>query len=252
MGRKSLAQRALEHATKLRDHLLSFTCKLVRLSRDKRITGLASGFIVKRGENWCLLSAGHALKRGKWFLETEVVLPDTHRTVVLPVKDIITWTTTRLLVDSDNAEERKIDFAIGRIDYRSLRTQAQQDPVLAHTTFEFQCYQGPLDSEPILETEPYAFASWSRGLLINGPWVVLERSSAEELGMIFVGLSEDGAYYCFKPCKHKGHKYYKGASGSPITDPEGKIVSMLLAGHKRKNTLYGLPLARLTDLLDTR
>jgi hypothetical protein len=250
MPRKSLVQRAQENATKLRIHLLSFTCKLVRMSREKKITGIASGFLVKRDGKWRLLSAAHALRRGKWFLETEVVLHHHRETVVLPIRDIMTWETKSLIIDSDDPKERRIDFAVGRIDHQLLHEQIRRDPLLANEAFTFQFYEGPLNSLPVKNVEPYSYASWNRALLIKGPWVVLERSASYEMGMVFTGLSKDRKYYCFKPNSgHKGHRYYKGASGSPITDAEGRIVSMLLGGHKRKNALYGLRLAKFSGLL---
>jgi hypothetical protein len=70
--------------------------------------------------------------------------------------------------------------------------------------------------------------------------------------MTYIGLTEDGSMYEFQLSRpHQGAAYYQGASGSPIVDPEGKIVSMLLGGDPKRNILHGLPIRHLVHAIDT-
>jgi hypothetical protein len=56
--------------------------------------------------------------------------------------------------------------------------------------------------------------------------------------------------YIFSIPKHKGHDYYRGASGSPIImPPDGEIVAILVGGCESKNELYGFPLAGIRELI---
>ncbi len=43
-------------------------------------------------------------------------------------------------------------------------------------------------------------------------------------------MKQDEHINYFKPAEFKGDDYYKGASGSPIADPEGQITSILIGG----------------------
>ena len=56
--------------------------------------------------------------------------------------------------------------------------------------------------------------------------------------------ADTGLYKFELARKHQGHSYYKGASGAPIADPEGRIISMLVCGDEDEVFLYGVPLRK--------
>jgi len=78
----------------------------------------------------------------------------------------------------------------------------------------------------------------------------LERRPAYEIGMEFSGEHPSEAAYVFKLARpHQGHDYYEGASGAPIADPTGKIVSVVLGGNPDANVIYGAKLANYAGLI---
>ena len=71
-----------------------------------------------------------------------------------------------------------------------------------------------------------------------------------EIGMRYRSTrSKDDVYEFELDRPHQGHEYYYGASGSPIADETGQIVSLLLGGDPQENLLFGVPLARFNSVL---
>ena len=72
------------------------------------------------------------------------------------------------------------------------------------------------------------------------------------MSMAYDGPTPDGKFYTFLLDRsHQGHDYYGGASGSPIVDPEGKIVSILLGSPEEPtDIIFGLLLKDYIHLLD--
>ena len=76
----------------------------------------------------------------------------------------------------------------------------------------------------------------------------MERDYSYEVEMEYKGVREDGLYVFSIP-KHKGHEYYQGASGSPIIEPSGKVLAILVQGCVTKNELHGYPTKGLVNLI---
>jgi hypothetical protein len=109
-------------------------------------------------------------------------------------------------------------------------------------------YEGSLDHAPDAK-EPHIYAAANRATLIAALGkTYLERDFSYEYEMEYKGLTADGLCVFSIP-KHKGHAYYKGASGSPIIEPSGKVVAVLVKGCETKNELYGYPARGLADLI---
>lgn len=246
----------------VQSELLSLTCRLVRLSTDlEKVEGIASGFIYKKSESFILLSAGHVFKNrekdksDRWCLETNVFILDENgeeRRPLIPLNGVLWFQTFAL----DTLETELIDIACVPLDIDALKSEAMKIASLRDKPIEFRCYQGPLDHEPIRDERLYSYVSWhSRE---NTQYVerspsdyLLVRKPTGELQMTYKGRTSDGKLYRFALAgDHKGDEYYKGASGSPIADPTGKIVSMLLDGNPSANLLYGLPMRDYTGLFD--
>lgn len=64
----------------------------------------------------------------------------------------------------------------------------------------------------------------------------------------YPGLKYDrteGDFHCFKlPVEHPGHDYFRGCSGAPIVDTEGKIASLVSCSPEGKNEIYGINLSK--------
>ncbi len=64
---KTKIHAALEHCRKL-------TLQLVRLSAERKIVGVASGFFIPVDGAIYLVSAGHALEKDGWAIETSFIV----------------------------------------------------------------------------------------------------------------------------------------------------------------------------------
>ena len=101
--------------------------------------------------------------------------------------------------------------------------------------------QGPLKAIPDPDT-PYGFAAWN-AVEPHTAISTLRRESRYELNMRYAGMHQTNGLYCFEPVTFRWHAFYKGASGAPIADPTGLIVSMLVVGDQEQKFLWGIPLA---------
>jgi hypothetical protein len=106
---------------------------------------------------------------------------------------------------------------------------------------ELTVYQGPLDTIPEPDL-PYGFAAWNN-VEAHLARSTLRRESCYELNLRYLGIDPKNHLYRFEPVTFQGHEYYQGASGAPIADPTGLIVSMLVGGNKKGTVLWGVPLA---------
>jgi hypothetical protein len=234
------------------NHLLSFSLNLVRFkgrTKFKEPCGLATGFLVTKAERHYVLSAGHSMRRkSAWFWETNVVLESDRTTMCVPVGPFTLLKSIRIR-PGKKSRALNIDFAWADFDLSAMKRLFVEDPKLKGHQLELNFYNGPLDCVPILHDEPYTFAAWNRGTLVPLGSLFLQREAAYETSLEYTGKNRSGNYVFKLARPHMGHKYYKGASGAPIASPEGKIVSMVLGGHIKKNEIYGLPLAEYTQLL---
>jgi hypothetical protein len=243
---KEEENKANENIRKIIECCKDITLRLTKLSDDKKsIAGVASGFIVENNDEEYLISAGHALKRGKWVIETDLVIENKGVTACIPIN--CPWTTKRFTLGKSNPEN--IDFAWAKIDLNAFKKAIQKEAGLKGKTYTFSIYRGPLNDEPDMQL-PHSYASLNQATIIDaiGP-KILERVLSYDYEMFYKGFKNDKGLYVFSIPNHKGHDYYRGASGSPIIDPSGKIVSILLGGCETKNELYGLPLADFTKLI---
>lgn len=80
------------------------------------------------------------------------------------------------------------------------------------------------------ENEEYGFAvSNNYELIRDGDSLCLPRYCCYEIGLKLVKQDENINY--FKTLGQiQNHEYYKGASGSPVSDPEGRITGILVGG----------------------
>lgn len=239
-----------EAMLKLQRELLKFTCRLVRLDDFKNLKEVASGFIIFRHGKYVLLSAGHALKNPGWHLETDVIIEDSKEVLTIPLFEVFKLEEIKISNDKESECDKPIDFAFVILPISALKQEVEKHYNLKGKKIELPAYSGPLHEAPIENNEAYGYSSWSKVLMLEGPWNVLERTATSEFGLQYIGL-EDNNRYQFLPFNgHQGHGYYYGASGSPIVDPSGKIVSLLLGGEEKKGILYGLRIPKFLAAID--
>lgn len=221
------------------NHMLEYTLRLVKLDeRGLQPEGVASGFMVQVEKKLRVVSAGHTLRTmERWYLETTQASET----------EILCFSLTNIhvvdkVVKLPNGETIDVDLAWGEIDPDALNQQLIENGRKDLTNIEMPRYLGPLDEEPSTQ-EVYGFASWSQVGFIEDK-TILYRDAAYEFSMEFVGRDEATNLYTFKLSrKHQGHDYYRGSSGSPIADPTGKIVSIVICGSETDNAIYGTALS---------
>jgi hypothetical protein len=232
-------------------HMLANTVNLVRVDEQMSPVSLCSGGLVQKGQNVFVISAYHGLKKGRYCLETNLVLEGSAQTVLLPLNGV--FNTERLILKPGTLEvehREEIDFGWCRLDLESARTQMKSDPLLKGRKIELPIYNGPLLDRPERD-RPYGYAAWNRVLIVDGYARFLERSPSYEVCLAYDGVDSDTGLYRFELArKHKGYEYYKGASGAPIADETRKIVSLVIAGREKENLLLGLPLADYARLIE--
>ena len=235
---KANIQTVLEHCRKR-------TLQLARLSSDhKQVEGVASGFFVRIGDAIYLVSAGHALEKNGWVIETTFTIENECRTACIPIGG--PWTLKKLTIGSSKLQE--VDIAWARVNLEAFQKSVTENKQLRGRSFEYLVYEGSLDHAPDAK-EPHIYAAANRTTLIAALGkTYLERDFSYEYEMEYKGLTADGLCVFSIP-KHKGHAYYKGASGSPIIEPSGKVVAVLVKGCETKNELYGYPARGLADLI---
>src|SRR5438876_6366575 len=182
----ALVKAARANCEALIKRLLSFSLNLVRFKGRKQFNepcGLASGFLVTKGERHYLLSAGHPMRRkSTWFWETNVILVDDRTTLCVPVGPFTLLKSIRIR-PGGIPKTSNIDFAWADFDISTLRRHFKGDSKLKGHQLELQFYNGPLDSIPILHEEPYTFATWNRGTLVPLGSLFLQREAAYETSL---------------------------------------------------------------------
>ena len=238
------ADSSAENIKRFVNTLLNNTVNLVRLGDDMSPCGLCSGVLIPRNGRVFVLSAYHSLKKGRYVLETNAVLEGAGQTIAIPLNSV--FHTNRVILKPGTFQiesEQEIDFGWCQLDIDRACKEFAANPELRGRKIELPYYQGPLSDRP-MKGESYGYAAWNRGQIIDGYARFLERSASYELDMKFDGLDSESGLYRFALARdHQGHRYYKGASGAPIADPTGKIVSLLIEGREGDDFLWGLPLA---------
>jgi hypothetical protein len=207
-------------------------------------SGIASGLIMKRDDGQLLLlTAGHSFSRsGAWTLDTGLSVGGT--TLHAPIQDLQLLASLNLAT----GEVAPVDLAWGWIESAGIRQELANKPSFKGMSVELPVYQGSLTAVPSPD-HAYGYASWNR-VEFHATVGTLAVDPSYEVGMTFLGTNSDSGLYEFELDRlHQGHSYYEGASGAPIADETGQIVSMLLAGDRNRNILLGAPLARYASIL---
>ncbi|MCK9316534.1 MAG: hypothetical protein M0Q48_10400 [Verrucomicrobia bacterium] len=240
---------------KFLNQILSFCINLVRFESMDKIeepAGWATGFIVLHNGIKYLLTAGHvAEKNTTWYWESPLINEKERHVVQIPVGPFQLMKIGKIGKSAEEATD--VDFAwckFSRIEqeYQKKCKELILQGISKKDEWEQKYYQGPLDKDPILNNEPYSYAAWNRAEMFTCD-ATLKRYPSYETDMTYVGKDEQGIYFFKLIEKHKGHDYYRGASGAPIVDHEGAIVSMVLGGDEANNLIFGAPISEYSKIL---
>jgi len=248
MTEDELSQAGDRNLRALLDKLRQATAMLVDLEPGHKFPRRrASGFVIEREGRVFVVSAGHALQEGRWWLELDPFKDGKHAALLVPLRS--TWSLLAQ-ADLDEDEVQQLDFAWAEIDIQQLREQVRQDKRLQDMQIDIPKYTGPLNLRPSPEGV-YSYVALNRGEHEDHGFVrIVEREPSFEYGMDFLGDDEARGVYVFRLGReHQGHDYYYGASGAPIADAEGIIVSVVLRGSVERNELYGARLADFEQLV---
>ena len=228
------------------NHCLALTLRLARLNEgDHSPIGVASGFFMSLDGSTYVISAGHALNKGGWVIETDMVIESECRTACIPVNGA--WIIKSFTFGKSELES--VDVSWAKIDLASFQKEVLGAKNIAGKPFEFLTYQGTFGETPVPQT-PYSYASRNRVTVYEALGKRhLEREASYEIEMEFTGRTTKHGLYVFSIPGHKGDPYYEGASGSPIIDPTGKIFAILIGGCDTSDELYGYPLRDLPSLI---
>jgi len=232
------------------EQLLALTFNLVRVDAPGRPTepiGLASGFVIGKEGKQYFLTAGHVARSGPWFWEC--TLDSAEGCLLIPVGPFTQFASGKISpggeLDFDRSVVPAADFAWAPFEPKAIGEKLKSFKV-PKQPFTFEFYHGPLD-RTIAPGEPCVLAAHSRGTIEALRLTYLRRDACIQ-DLEFQSTNEKG-HHVFKPAGgHQGHDFYRGASGAPISNSDGVIVSMLVGGSDSGDEIWGQPLSLIAHL----
>jgi hypothetical protein len=211
------------------DFITKITVRIIQFNSEKEITGHRSGFVYQSADEEApmIITAGHGCPPSGCFVETRI--------------------RTNNGTCCYNAGEFNIFYTEGEIDfaYSLLPIDIIRNSLPPEFHLEIPVYRHSFGTP--IHNEAYGFAVWNNYEFVkeaNG--FLLPQYCCYEVGMELV--AEDDWQYLFKTMNPLNKdEYYEGASGAPITDPEGRICSILLG--REGEYLHGQKLERIAARL---
>ena len=126
---------AAENMKRFIEHLLRYTVRLVRLAEgDNAPEGLCSGILIRKNRDVFVLSAFHSLKKGRYTLETNVVLEGTGQTVAIPLNSVFHTARVRFGPELEIESEEEIDFGWCKLDLDRVQKDFRSNRELTFST----------------------------------------------------------------------------------------------------------------------
>lgn len=214
-------QKAIENYINL---LLKVTFRICHWDERGQLKSRSSGFLYKRTEDSPLLviTAGHQTPPEGSFIETKHVYENQTAAVNAGKFQVF-------------YNENDIDYA-----YSILPLDLIQKSLSKDMSFEFTVCKEPMVKA--VNTEVYGFAVRNNYEFVKySDALVAPTYLCHELYMELVKQEEHINY--FKTSRLiQDHEFYRGASGSPITDQYGRISSILIGGTDPIELLRGFRL----------
>ena len=216
---------------------------LKRLGPDKSPIEFASGCLVNYHDRRFILTVAHAVKLGSsdWVIE----LGNDEE------KGAEFYRPTRFLYPG---EMKPGTGEITDADY----TYAEV-PTNLESTFQLLTPFGPMSEKRCRHVfdlatvgepdanELYAFSGEIHPEMHASVGLVTEPAVYPGLRYI----KSDGPFYQFRlPVPHPGHDSFRGCSGAPIVDTNGRLVALVSSGNIPENVVYGIALSRYRFALD--
>ena len=195
-------------ATNLINHCLALTLRLTRLTAgDHSPAGVASGFFVSLEGSTYLISAGHALNKGRWVIETDMVIESECRTACIPVNGA--WIIKSFTFEKPEVES--VDVSWAKIDLEAFKKCVVGNKSIAGKPFEFMTYEGTFGETPQPDT-PYIYASQNRVMIFEALGKRhLERQPSYELEMRYTGRKTQAGSLCFLDPTTQGPSALQGS-----------------------------------------
>jgi hypothetical protein len=221
------------------------TQALCQLDDQARPCGYASGCIVAHRNVRILITVSHAVgNQGDWALEVQW---DSVRKAEQLQRLGAMGFIRRVTVKGKKSKASDVDFAYARVPYEVrprlqvlsasgeiLRNEEKKDFTLS-------------DIVTPSADESYAFWGLTEPNFYAGN---LTRTVQEEFDMRYVGRAREDLleFQTHKP--YPSYKPYKGCSGGPVTDSQGRLVAIVVEGNKRKTGILGLDLMRYRSVIE--
>lgn len=203
-------KKTIKKMNALKDKLIEITYRLV--SPTDISFSMASCFIYQpdsEQENLYVITAGHTLSVNGSFIETHEKSEDGNPLLI-------------------NAGRFSIFYNHNDIDYAfsKLPLQMVQQQLPTATRFPLNVYRGPFRTA--VQNEAYGFAVLNNyELLRAGDQLLMHKYECVEMCMELESQSDHINHFRLAR-ERREHEFYRGASGSPIADPEGAICSILI------------------------
>jgi hypothetical protein len=206
------SKKAVSNMVRFIEHFSKVTLRISTLDKTGALLSRCSGFLYKLPATPVpiVITAGHDLPQEGSFIETAIIKNDKMLMINAGKFNVFY-----------NHED--IDYA-----YSTLPKELYKNDIKAFENIAVTIYQH--EFVKAVKAEAYGFA------VVNNYEFVTNHAGGffvpsyycYEVGLELVKQDEHLNY--FKPTEFKGDDYYRGASGSPIADPEGQITSILIGG----------------------
>lgn len=214
------------------DFMTKFTVRIVSFKSETDITGHRSGFLYQAEDSQApiVITAGHGCPPVGSFVETRILASNRPLCYNAGKFDVF-------------YSEGQIDFAYSRLPIDVIKRDLPPD-----VRVDILAYRHSFGSPS--KGEAYGFAVWNNYELVKtADGLLLPQYCCYEVGMELA--AEDTWQHFFKTQKPlKKDEYYEGASGAPITDPEGRICSILLGRTEDEGYLRGHKLDEVAKQLE--
>jgi hypothetical protein len=207
---------------------------------DKPV-GVASGCLVRFEDCLLLLSVCHATGQGRWAAEMRFY-PERDGTELQFFGD--QWSARHL--DPNTSMHEELDFSFTEVpqDFVSIMQERNAAGEIVRErqrhTFEIELQELPTVHEV------YAFTGRVRP-------AQLDKVTYWSEPTVYPGLRyerTDGYYHVFSlPVPHPGHDAFRGCSGAPIVDRQGRVVALVCSGDVPSNTITGISLHHLATAI---
>jgi len=192
-----------------------------------------------------LITVSHAVKnQGDWALELQWdSLRKAEQLQRLGTMGFI----KRVTVKGKKSKASDVDFAYARVP-NDVRPQLQ----VLSTSGEILRGEEKKDftlSDIVTPSADESYAFW--GLTEPNFYAGnLTRTVKEELNMRYVGRAGQDLLEFQTQKPYLSYKPYKGCSGGPITDSQGRLAAIVVEGNKRKTSILGLDLMRYRSMIE--